>query len=189
MTRESVRVLLIEDDHVEAELISRELSRVPQDQISIDHVRSLVDAIARLTSESYDIVLLDLGLPDGSGLGNLHHVKSAAPNLPVVILTNREDEQGAVASLAQGAQDYLIKRHITAELLRRSIRYAVARHDAEASLRTSEERYTLAAAGARDGIWDWDLVLGKIYFSPRWFQSRMRAPRPRGSIASTTRIG
>ena len=170
MTPESVRVLLIEDDHVEAELISRELSRVPQDQISIDHVRSLADAIARLTSESYDIVLLDLGLPDGSGLGNLHHVKSAAPNLPVVILTNREDEQGAIASLAQGAQDYLIKRHITAELLRRSVRYAVARHDAEASLRTSEERYTLAAAGARDGIWDWDLVLGKIYFSPRWFE-------------------
>ena len=170
MTQESVRVLLIEDDHVEAELISRELSRVPQDQISIEHVRCLADAIGRLTVESYDLVLLDLGLPDGSGLGNLHQVKSAAPNLPVVILTNREDELGAVDSLAQGAQDYLIKRHITAELLRRSVRYAVARHHAEASLRTSEERYTLAAAGARDGIWDWDLVLGKIYFSPRWFE-------------------
>jgi diguanylate cyclase (GGDEF)-like protein/PAS domain S-box-containing protein len=170
MTQVSVRVLLIEDDHVEAELISRELSRVPQDQISIDHVLCLADAIGRLVAQSYDIVLLDLGLPDGSGLSNLHHVQSVAPNLPVVILTNREDEQGAVASLAQGAQDYLIKRHITAELLRRSIRYAVARHHAEASLRTSEERYTLAAAGARDGIWDWDLVLGKIYFSPRFFE-------------------
>ena len=170
MTQQSVGVLLIEDDHVEAELISRELSRVPQDQISIEHVRYLADGIARLAARSYDIVLLDLGLPDGSGLGNLHRIKSVAPNLPVVILTNREDEEGAVASLAQGAQDYLIKRHITAELLRRSIRYAVARQEAEASLRTSEERYTLAAAGARDGIWDWDLARGKIYLSPRWFE-------------------
>src|SRR5919106_4151648 len=169
MTQQSVRVLLIEDDHVEAELISRELSRVPQDQISIQHVRYLGDGIGRLTARSYDIVLLDLGLPDGSGLGNLHRIKSAAPNVPVVILTNIEDERGAVASLAQGAQDCLIKRHITAELLRRSIRYAVARQEAEASLRTSEERYTVAAAGARDGIWDWDPARGKIYFSPRWF--------------------
>jgi diguanylate cyclase (GGDEF)-like protein/PAS domain S-box-containing protein len=170
MTQQSVRVLLIEDDDVEAGLISRELSRVPQDHISIEHVRYLADGVGRLAAHSYDIVLLDLGLPDGSGLGNLHRIKSAAPNVPVVILTNREDEEGAVASLAQGAQDYLIKRHITAELLRRSIRYAVARQEAEASLRTSEERYTLAAAGARDGIWDWDLAREKIYFSPRWFE-------------------
>jgi diguanylate cyclase (GGDEF)-like protein/PAS domain S-box-containing protein len=170
MTQQSIRVLLIEDDHVEAELISRELSRVPQDQISIEHVRYLVDGVERVTAQSYDIVLLDLGLPDGSGLGNLHRIKSAAPNLPVVILTNMEDERGAVASLAQGAQDYLIKRHITAELLRRSIRYAVARQEAEVSLRASEERYTLAAAGARDAIWDWDLAHEKIYFSPRWFE-------------------
>ena len=72
-------MLLIEDDHVEAELIARELSRVPQDEISIEHVRYLADGIERVTAESYDIVLLDLGLPDGSGLGNLHRIKSAAP--------------------------------------------------------------------------------------------------------------
>jgi diguanylate cyclase (GGDEF)-like protein/PAS domain S-box-containing protein len=183
MTQKSVRALLIEDDRIEAELIAYELSRVPQDQIGIEHVRTLADGVARLTARSYDVVLLDLGLPDGSGLGNLDRIRSAAPNVAVVILTNREDDDGAVASLAQGAQDYLIKRHITSELLRRSIRYALARQEAEASLRASEERYTLAAAGARDGIWDWDLSSGRIYFSPRWFDLLQLPPDTEASPA------
>ena len=160
----------------------------------VDHVQRLAAGIGRLGEVHYDVVLLDLNLPDGSGIESLHEVKAAAPNVPVVILTNMEDQEAAVAMVAEGAQDYVIKRHITSELLRRSIRYAIARQAAEASLRESEERYALAVAGARDGIWDWDLTRGEIHFSSRWFELLQlsevdeRSAPPCGSIAFILRI-
>ena len=168
--QESFSILLIEDDSLEAGLIRDEIASFPRTSAHVDHVQRLAAGIGRLGEVRYDVVLLDLNLPDGSGIESLHKVKAAAPNVPVVILTNMEDQEAAVAMVAEGAQDYVIKRHITSELLRRSIRYAVARQVAEASLRESEERYALAVAGARDGIWDWDLTRGEIHFSSRWFE-------------------
>ena len=168
--QESFSILLIEDDSLEAGLIRDEIASFPRTSAHVDHVQRLAAGIGRLGEVRYDVVLLDLNLPDGSGIESLHKVKGAAPNVPVVILTNMEDQEAAVAMVAEGAQDYVIKRHITSELLRRSIRYAVARQAAEASLRESEERYALAVAGARDGIWDWDLTRGEIHFSSRWFE-------------------
>jgi diguanylate cyclase (GGDEF)-like protein/PAS domain S-box-containing protein len=168
--QESFSILLIEDDSLEAGLIRDEIASFPRTSATVDHVQRLLTALHRLAEGGYDIVLLDLNLPDGAGVENLRRIKAAAPNVPVVILTNMEDQEAAVAMVAGGAQDYVIKRHITSELLRRSIRYAIARQAAEASLRESEERYALAVAGARDGIWDWDLMRGEIHFSPRWFE-------------------
>ena len=168
--QESFSILLIEDDSLEAGLIRDEIASFPRTSAHVDHVQRLAAGIGRLGEVRYDVVLLDLNLPDGSGIESLHKVKATAPNVPVVILTNMEDQEAAVAMVAEGAQDYVIKRHITSELLRRSIRYAVARQAAEASLRESEERYALAVAGARDGIWDWDLARGEIHFSSRWFE-------------------
>ncbi|MGH9254466.1 MAG: putative bifunctional diguanylate cyclase/phosphodiesterase [Vicinamibacterales bacterium] len=170
MKQESLSVLLIEDDNLEAGLIRDEIASFPRTSVQVDHVQRLLAGISRLAERRYDVVLLDLNLPDGSGIESLHGVKAAAPNAPVIILTNMEDEEAAVGMVAEGAQDYVIKRQITADLLRRSIRYAIARQEAEASLRASEERYALAVAGARDGIWDWDLIRGEIHFSPRWFE-------------------
>jgi diguanylate cyclase (GGDEF)-like protein/PAS domain S-box-containing protein len=168
--QDTLSVLLIEDDSLEAGLIRDEIAIFPRTSAQVDHVQRLLAGIGRLAERHYDVVLLDLNLPDGAGIESLHKVKAAAPNVPVVILTNMEDQEAAVAMVAEGAQDYVIKRHVTSELLRRSIRYAMARQEAEASLRASEERYALAVAGARDGIWDWDLARGEIHFSPRWFE-------------------
>jgi diguanylate cyclase (GGDEF)-like protein/PAS domain S-box-containing protein len=170
MKQESIDVLLIEDDAVEARLIREEIVSFSQMKVDVDHAQRLRVALSRLAERRYAVVLLDLNLPDGMGIENLQRIKAVAPTVPIVILTNIEDEESAVAMLSEGAQDYLIKRQITAELLRRAIRYAMARQEADASLRASEERYALAVAGARDGIWDWDLQRGEIHFSPRWFE-------------------
>lgn len=162
------RVLLIEDDSVEAALIRHCISSFAGARAEVDHVQRLAEGVSRLAERPYDVVLLDLNLPDGSGISNLHRVKAAAPTVAVIILTNVEDQEGPVAAMAEGAQDYLTKRHMTSELLSRSIRYAIARQEVETSLRASEERYALALAGARDGIWDWNIEQGEIYYSPRW---------------------
>lgn len=168
MNQESVSVLLIEDDSIEAALIQGELSGLARTEVDVDHVERLRAGIAKLHQRRYDVVLLDLNLPDGRGRENLYRVRAAAPNVPIIILTNLEDENVAASSLAEGAQDYLFKSQISSELLQRAIRYSIARHDAESSLRSSEERYALALAGARDGIWDWDLVRGELHCSSRW---------------------
>jgi diguanylate cyclase (GGDEF)-like protein/PAS domain S-box-containing protein len=167
MTDDFVNVLLIEDDNVEAGLIRDELLRATRPDVRCDHVQRLLAGIALLEQRHYDAVLLDLNLPDGWGAENLYRVRAAAPGVPVIVLTNHEDEEMAVTLVAEGAQDYLLKRDISFELLRRSIRYAIARQRTEVSLRSSEERYALALAGARDGIWDWNLVSGALHWSLR----------------------
>ena len=167
MTDDLVNVLLIEDDNVEAGLIRDELLRATRPDVRCDHVQRLIAGIALLGQRHYDVVLLDLNLPDGWGAENLLRVRAAAPGVPVIILTNHEDEEMAVTLVSEGAQDYLFKRDISYELLRRSIRYAIARQRAEVSLRSSEERYALALAGARDGIWDWNLLTGALHWSLR----------------------
>ena len=181
--QQKLHILLLEDDCVEATLVRDQIAASALVGASVDHVQRLHAGLERLRTRRYDLVLLDLNLPDGHGLDNLHQTKAAAPNVPVIILTNVEDEEGAAAAVGKGAQDYLVKRQIAPELLSRAIRYALARQQSETALRASEERYALAVAGARDGIWDWDLERAEVHYSSRWLALlRLRAddvePKP-----------
>lgn len=134
-------LLLIEDNLAEAELLHELLVDLQTTNCDIVHHYRLADGLGSLKSQSFDIVLLDLSLPDSQGLGSLATLMAEAPNTPIVVLTNINDAEMAVEAVHQGAQDYLVKKNISLdqELLWRSILYAIERKKNQEALRTANE--------------------------------------------------
>lgn len=119
-------VLLVEDDPGDGHLFRRLLSRAePGWDISV--VPTLGEALAVLADRPIDCVILDLNLPDVTGLQGLRRVRQEPDAPPVVVLTGSDDDATAVAAVAAGAADYLPKRNADAVMLRRAVRYAVTR--------------------------------------------------------------
>lgn len=107
-TEGELSVLLIEDDEIDAEDVRRSLPR----QVTLHHCSTLRDAIESLGNESLDLVLLDPGLPDSSGIHSFLSIHHAAPQIPIVVLTGLADEELALQIIRLGAQDYLVKNKL-----------------------------------------------------------------------------
>jgi len=140
-------VLLIEDDDGDALLVREELADVPQAP-AVEWVRSLREAAPPL-SRGVQCVLLDLGLPDATGLDSLRAVLELAPDAAVLVLTGYDDEHLGLEALEQGAQDYLVKGAVDGRLLVRAIRYAIERRRAERSAQELRAAQRLARENAR----------------------------------------
>lgn len=141
------RVLLIEDDEGDAFLV-RELLDEAGSTTDLVWVQTLVEARATLDG-SFDCVLIDLGLPDASGLEALQNVLAEVTDTAVIVLTGLATEGSGTAAVAAGAQDYLVKGHVDGQLLLRSIRYAVERKRADSQLRRLYAAELLAAENER----------------------------------------
>ncbi len=126
---ERVRILLIEDDPDYTFLISRLVDEVCGGTVKflVESVSSLAEGLARLERDDHDIVLLDLMLPDSRGLETLSRLRAKAPGIPVVVLTNVDDEAIGTDAIARGAQDFLGKQKIDPRRLARAISYALER--------------------------------------------------------------
>lgn len=143
-------VLVIEDNESMARLIRRyvmegspEWRRGP---VEVEEADSLTAGLEALAETVYDVVLLDLGLPETDGLQTLDRVVGARPDLPVVVLTSLEDNEVAVRAIREGAQDYLVKSRLDGERLWRAMRYATERKRIERGLRRHNERLTTLAS-------------------------------------------
>jgi diguanylate cyclase (GGDEF)-like protein/PAS domain S-box-containing protein len=128
------RLLLVEDNPGDARLIT-ELLRSFKNGIVISYARNLHETLACLTSEKFDAVLLDLNLPDCTGLSTVQAVVRAAPLVPVIILTALDGEELGLQAIREGAQDYIPKAEMSHSLLMRTLRYAQRRMALQGSMR------------------------------------------------------
>ncbi|WP_280154931.1 response regulator [Piscinibacter sp. XHJ-5] len=131
-----IRVLLIEDNPADARLIELMLGEARGLRFELLWADDLNAGVEQLREHSADVVLLDLGLPESTGLDTLHRLQALGVKLPtLVVLSGLTDEEIAVQALQLGAQDYLVKGQVDASLLIRAIRYAMGRSQAEEALR------------------------------------------------------
>src|SRR5512139_3813383 len=130
---EGIKVLLIEDDPDHA-FIFQEILRDEKTPASITHSEKLSSALERLSSEQFDIVVSDLGLPDSEGIETFLRIHTRYPGIPIIVLTGMSDEDLAMKAMQGGAQDYLVKGRVEGDLLIRSMRYAIERHKMIAQL-------------------------------------------------------
>ncbi len=124
----AMQVVVVEDDPDQANLVRTMLTLEQPRTFSIVHVAQLAEAVSYLQREEADILLLDLGLPDTSGLDGLDRLRQLVPGTPIVVLTALADEAAAAAALHKGAQDYLVKGTFDSAVLARTIRYAIERN-------------------------------------------------------------
>ena len=123
-----IRVLLVEDNPGDARLVQETLAEVDTPEFELTHVERLSQARQRLAEEQFDVVLLDLVLPDKPRMGSLIEIHDQASRVPIVVLTGLDDETMASWTLEEGAQDYLIKGQTDKDSLVRCIRHAIQRH-------------------------------------------------------------
>ena len=152
MTSESMSVLLIEDDPDDILLVKESLAEISLGKIKLEYTGRLSRGLIELSSHSYDVVLLDLNLPDSRGLETLKTVVKSYPKIPVVVLSGLADDATTREAVRRGAQDYLVKGEISGPMLVRVLRYAIERKQAEAVLRESEARYRALVETTPNGI-------------------------------------
>src|SRR6266852_3999895 len=165
--KDKIHVLLIEDNLSDARLVQGMLEHDKSNAFTLKHVSSLGEGISSLEPGSRSqVILLDLGLLDATGLQTLRRIMPVAQDASVVVITGHQDEELGIAAIREGAHDYLIKGQVDGSQLRRILRYAVERHKMQSELRAeieerarvqqalqlSEQRYHLLAEAAPVGI-------------------------------------
>ena len=128
----ALQVLLVEDNEGDACLLREMLATERPDSFELTHCVRMSEAVAHLEKGGVDIVLLDMGLPDGHGLDTVRREHAAAPAVPLIVLTGLDDEVIAAGAMKEGAQDYLIKGQIENRALPRALRHAIERHRMQA---------------------------------------------------------
>jgi signal transduction histidine kinase len=128
MKEKALQVLLVEDNAGDVRLLREMFSKEKEDSFELTHFLRMSDAVIHLAKGGVDIVLLDMGLPDGHGVDTVRRAHAAAPGVPLIVLTGLDDEALAAEAMKEGAQDYLIKGQIENRALPRALRHAIERH-------------------------------------------------------------
>ena len=156
MSSAPLRILLVEDNPGDARLLREMFHSERPGSYRITHLTRLTDALRNLTLGDVDIVLLDPGLPDANGLDSVRQVRHIAPDVPLVVLTGRDDEEAVAESMLEGAQDYLIKGQVENHALPRALRHAIERF-------RLLHKQTLTNAELERRVQEKDILLSEIH--------------------------
>ncbi|MFO7656531.1 MAG: response regulator [Bacteroidales bacterium] len=136
-----IKILLVEDEPADAFLIKEMLQGNKSPKFMIDSIERIEEFAGKLNEKQYNIILLDLALPDSSGFETFTSVNEMAPNIPIIVLTGLSDEELGNLAVQSGAQDYLVKGEVNEVLLKRSVMYAIERKKAQEEIKKSEIRF------------------------------------------------
>jgi len=139
MRGRKINILLIEDNPQDAQLVREMLAEADTVKCELTHVESLGQALEISSRKSFDIILLDLSLPDEQGLETVVKICKALQNIPIIVMSGIGDEEIAIKALQEGAQDYLVKGNVDSNLLIRSMRYAIERKQSADALRRAHD--------------------------------------------------
>jgi PAS domain S-box-containing protein len=142
MTNGLIKVLLVEDDEIDRRITKRALDRCSLPvKFAIEPASTLSKAAECLAAGEYDVILLDMGLPDSAGIDTVRDVGKLNSHIPIVVLTGLDDEETGLLAIKNGAADYLVKGPSLTDSLVRTILYALERKKAALELQLTEERY------------------------------------------------
>jgi signal transduction histidine kinase len=140
MHKESIKLLLVDDDPGDRKMVKLALARSSNiADFNIETAETLSEATEHLKNKDYDVVLLDLGLPDSQGINTVQKTHEANPNVPIVVLTGLANEEMGLEAIKKGAEDYLVKGKPSEHTLVRIIRYAIERKKVEEKLKEAIE--------------------------------------------------
>jgi len=159
-------VLIVEDNEEHVNLFRMYLEQSREQRFKITTTNGYNQAIQRLENNQFDVILLDLTLPESQGISTFYNLHARCKGIPIVILTGTDDEMIAIEAVRGGAQDYLVKGHADQRLIVRAIRYALERKKAEINIRRSEERFRSLIENSSDLIALIDNELRFSYASP-----------------------
>jgi two-component system, cell cycle sensor histidine kinase and response regulator CckA len=166
MTNQTIKLLLVEDNPGDVLLLQETLSEISLVTFALVNVERLSEALKQLQTEVFDVILLDLALPDSQGLESFAKIYQQVPLTPIVVLTGISDETTAIKAMQAGAQDYLVKGRVSGgDLLLRSIRYAIERKRAEAILQKRERELRTLTEHAPDIISRFDQDLKYLFIN------------------------
>jgi len=123
-----IRIVLIEDDYGDAELVNAYLEDEPDQEFSLIHAPLLEEGVAALNDGGADVVLLDLNLPDSTGLSTFTSLHARFPDIPIIVLSGLDDREISIMAVREGAQDFILKGVFDGGLLFRAIHHAIERH-------------------------------------------------------------
>ncbi len=163
------RILIADDEKVTRMRLHRLLKDAGHDVITAKNGRETIEIIRSQVHEEIDLVLTDVQMPVFDGLQSVRMLRQLydRAELPIVVMTASENRDQVLKAFSAGANDYVIKP-IDNDILKARLQNQLLIKKTQKALMESEERYSLAAQGTNDGIWDWNLINGELYLSPRW---------------------
>ena len=152
-SRPSVRILIVEDDEIDALLLQEALKKAAPGKLELMVAGLVGDAIKLLAESRFDVILSDLSLPDGRGLETFTRLHDHAPETPIILLTGNESESLGLDAVRSGAQEYIVKGTMNEKALWRVISYAVERQTLQRAVGDSEKRYKRLLSSVTDYIY------------------------------------